>query len=110
MEAGVIAATVPGVLGTALAYNKLLHIPFWGGVLICGASTLLILTLQCYGARKMELIGVIFISIMAACFFVDLSNVNPPMGEVIQGLFIPRLRGAYATSDAIAVFSSLIVP
>jgi natural resistance-associated macrophage protein len=58
----------------------------------------------------MELIGVIFISIMAACFFVDLSNVNPPMGEVIQGLFIPRLRGAYATSDAIAVFSSLIVP
>ncbi|RLM74298.1 metal transporter Nramp4-like [Panicum miliaceum] len=110
IEVGVIAATVPGVLGTALAYNKLLHIPFWGGVLICGASTLLILTLQCYGARKMELIGVIFIFIMAACFFVDLSNANPPMGEVIQGLFIPRLRGAYATSDAVAVFSSLIVP
>ncbi|OEL16762.1 Metal transporter Nramp4 [Dichanthelium oligosanthes] len=61
-------------------------------------------------ARKMELIGVIFILIMAACFFVELSGAKPPMGEVIQGLFIPRLRGAYATSDAIAVFSALIVP
>ncbi|XP_039772423.1 metal transporter Nramp4-like isoform X2 [Panicum virgatum] len=98
------------VLGTALAYNKLLHIPFWGGVLICGASTLLILTLQCYGVRKMEMIGIIFIFTMASCLFVDLSNANPPMGEVIQHLFIPRLRGAYATSDAIAVFCSLIVP
>ncbi|KAG2571357.1 metal transporter Nramp4-like isoform X4 [Panicum virgatum] len=110
IEVGVIAATVPGVLGTALAYNKLLHIPFWGGVLICGASTLLILTLQCYGVRKMEMIGIIFIFTMASCLFVDLSNANPPMGEVIQHLFIPRLRGAYATSDAIAVFCSLIVP
>ncbi|TKW03755.1 hypothetical protein SEVIR_7G063400v4 [Setaria viridis] len=110
IEVGVIAATVPGVLGTALAYKILLHIPFWAGVLICGASTFLILALQSCGVRKMEFIGVIFILIMAACFFVEVNSANPPMGEVIQGLFIPRLRGAYATSDAIAVFSALIVP
>ena len=60
--------------------------------------------------RKMELIGVVFIIIMASCLFVDLKNANPPMGEVIQDLFIPKLRGAYATSDAIAVFCSLVVP
>ncbi|CAN6248166.1 unnamed protein product [Urochloa humidicola] len=110
IEVGVIAATIPGVLGTALAYNILFHIPFWSGLLICGASTLLILALQGYGARKMELIGVIFILFMAVCFFVELRSANPPMTEVIQGLFIPRLRGDYAMSDAIAVFSALIVP
>uniref|UniRef100_A0A0D9Y986 Metal transporter n=1 Tax=Oryza glumipatula TaxID=40148 RepID=A0A0D9Y986_9ORYZ len=42
-ELGVIAATIPGVLGTALAYNMLLHIPFWAGVLACGTCTFLIL-------------------------------------------------------------------
>ncbi|CAL5032838.1 unnamed protein product [Urochloa decumbens] len=110
IEVGVIAATIPGVLGTALAYTILLHIPFWSGLLICGASTLLILTLQSYGPRKMELIGVIFILFMAVCFFVELRSANPPMDEVIQGLFVPRLRGDYAMSDAIAVFSALIVP
>ncbi|KAJ1270448.1 hypothetical protein BS78_06G052900 [Paspalum vaginatum] len=110
IEVGVIASTIPGVLGTALAYNILLHIPFWAGVLICGASTLLLLALQSYGARKMELIGVIFMLLMAVCFFFELYRSNPPMGEVIQGLFIPRLQGVYATSDAIAVFSALVVP
>ncbi|CAN6270577.1 unnamed protein product [Urochloa humidicola] len=110
IEVGVIAATIPGVLGTALAYSILFHIPFWSGLLICGASTLLILALQNYGARKMELIGVIFVLSMAVCFFVELRSANPPMTEVIQGLFIPRLRGDYAMSDAIAVFSALIVP
>jgi natural resistance-associated macrophage protein len=58
----------------------------------------------------MEFIGVIFILIMAACFFFEVNSTSPPMDEVIQGLFIPRLRGAYATSDAIALFSALIVP
>ncbi|XP_062199565.1 LOW QUALITY PROTEIN: metal transporter Nramp4-like [Phragmites australis] len=109
-EVGVIAATIPGVLGTALAYNMLLHIPFWAGVLICGASTLLLLGLQCYGAQKMELVGVIFMLVMAACFFVELSTANPPMGEVIKGLFVPRLQGVYATSDAVALFSALVMP
>jgi Mn2+/Fe2+ NRAMP family transporter len=60
--------------------------------------------------RKMELVGVIFMLIMAACFFVELNSTNPPMGEVIEGLFIPRLQGGYATSDAIALFSALVVP
>jgi Mn2+/Fe2+ NRAMP family transporter len=39
------------VLGTALAYNILLNIPFLAGVLICGASTFLLLGLQTYGVR-----------------------------------------------------------
>ncbi|KAG0530033.1 hypothetical protein BDA96_05G149400 [Sorghum bicolor] len=110
IEVGVIAATIPGVLGTALAYNILLNIPFLAGVLICGASTFLLLGLQTYGVRKMELIGVIFMLLITVCFFIELSSVNPPMGEVIEGLFIPRLRGVYAMSDAIALFSVLIVP
>ncbi|KAL6608014.1 hypothetical protein ACP70R_041077 [Stipagrostis hirtigluma subsp. patula] len=109
-EVGVIAATIPGVLGTALAYKMLLHIPFRIGVLICGASTLLLLGIQIYGARKIELIGVIFMLVMAACFSVELSKANPPISEVIEGLFVPRLSGRYATSDAVALFCALVVP
>nr|CAB3486728.1 unnamed protein product [Digitaria exilis] len=73
----------------------------WGKILISP---------QNIKARKMELIGVSFILIMAACFLVELGSANPPAGEVIQGLFVPRLQGAYAMSDAIALFSALIVP
>uniref|UniRef100_A0A0D9V1C6 Metal transporter n=1 Tax=Leersia perrieri TaxID=77586 RepID=A0A0D9V1C6_9ORYZ len=79
-ELGVIAATIPGVLGTALAYNMLLHIPFWGGVLACGACTTLILGLQAYGARKMEFTISALMLVMATCFFIELGKVKPPVG------------------------------
>uniref|UniRef100_A0A0E0MWX4 Metal transporter n=1 Tax=Oryza rufipogon TaxID=4529 RepID=A0A0E0MWX4_ORYRU len=91
-ELGVIAATIPGVLGTALAYNMLLHIPFWAG------------------ARKMEFTISVLMLVMATCFFMELGKVNPPAGGVIEGLFIPRPKGDYSTSDAVAMFGSLVVP
>ncbi|KAL5227537.1 hypothetical protein ABZP36_015802 [Zizania latifolia] len=109
-ELGVIAATIPGVLGTALAYNMLLHIPFWAGVLACGACTVLFLGLQGYGARKMEFTIAVLMLVMATCFFIELSKVNPPVGDVIKGLFIPRPKGDYSTSDTVAMFGSLVVP
>uniref|UniRef100_A0A0D9V1C7 Uncharacterized protein n=1 Tax=Leersia perrieri TaxID=77586 RepID=A0A0D9V1C7_9ORYZ len=68
------------VLGTALAYNMLLHIPFWGGVLACGACTTLILGLQAYGARKMEFTISALMLVMATCFFIELGKVKPPVG------------------------------
>lgn len=109
-ELGVIAATIPGVLGTALAYNMLLHIPFWAGVLICGATVVLLLGLQSYGVQKMEFMIVVLMLVLASCFFIELSQVNPPMNELIEGLFIPRLKGHYAISDAVALISALVVP
>uniref|UniRef100_A0ACD5X3S7 Uncharacterized protein n=1 Tax=Avena sativa TaxID=4498 RepID=A0ACD5X3S7_AVESA len=109
-ELGVIAATIPGVLGTALAYNILLDIPFWAGLLICGATVILLLGLRSYGVRKLEFIIVIFMLAMASCFFIELSHINPRMDELIEGLFIPRLKGHYAVSDAVALISALVVP
>jgi Mn2+/Fe2+ NRAMP family transporter len=47
---------------------------------------------------------------MASCFFIELSHVNPRMEKLIEGLFIPRLKGHYAISDAVALISALVVP
>ncbi|XP_048563392.1 metal transporter Nramp4-like isoform X2 [Triticum urartu] len=98
------------VLGTALAYNMVLDLPFWAGVLICAATVILLLGLQSYGVRKLEFMIAVFMLIMASCFFIELSHVNPPMNELIEGLFIPRLKGHYAISDAVALISALVVP
>ncbi|KAK1274720.1 Metal transporter Nramp5 [Acorus gramineus] len=50
-EVAVIAADIPEVIGTAFALNILFHIPLWGGVLITGLSTLMLLGLQKYGIK-----------------------------------------------------------
>ncbi|XP_052201385.1 metal transporter Nramp5-like isoform X2 [Diospyros lotus] len=109
-EISVIAADIPEVIGTAFALNILFKIPLWAGVLITGCSTLLLLGLQRFGVRKLELLIAVLVFVMAACFFGELSHVKPPPADVLKGMFIPKLKGQGATGDAIALFGALVMP
>ncbi|GER49162.1 metal transporter [Striga asiatica] len=109
-EVAVIAADIPEVIGTAFALNILFHIPVWVGVLCTGFSTLILLGLQKYGVRKLEMLIAILVFVMAGCFFGELSYVKPPAEKVIKGMFIPKLNGQSATGDAIALIGALVMP
>ncbi|XP_068642071.1 metal transporter Nramp7.2-like [Aristolochia californica] len=109
-EIAVIAADIPEVIGTAFALNILFHIPVWVGVLLTGFSTLLLLGLQRYGVRKLELLISILVFVMAGCYFGELAYVKPPAKEVFKGMFVPKLKGSGATGDAIALLGALVMP
>ncbi|KAJ0577442.1 putative NRAMP family protein [Helianthus annuus] len=109
-ELAVIAADIPEVIGTAFGLNILFKIPVWVGVLLTGLSTLLLLGLQKYGVRKLEILIAILVFVMAACFFGEMSYVRPPAGEVLKGMFVPKLSGQGATGDAIALLGALVMP
>ncbi|XP_075483908.1 metal transporter Nramp7.2-like [Primulina tabacum] len=109
-EVAVIAADIPEVIGTAFALNILFHIPVWVGVLCTGCSTLLLIGLQRYGVRKLELLIATLVFVMAACFFGELSYVKPPAADVMKGMFVPNLKGQGATGDAIALLGALVMP
>ncbi|XP_076951134.1 metal transporter Nramp7.2-like [Bidens hawaiensis] len=109
-EIAVIAADIPEVIGTAFGLNILFKIPVWVGVLLTGLSTLLLLGLQKYGVRKLEILIAILVFVMAGCFFGEMSYVRPPAGDVLKGMFIPKLSGHGATGDAIALLGALVMP
>ncbi|XP_054799123.1 metal transporter Nramp5-like [Prosopis cineraria] len=109
-EVAVIAADIAEVIGTAFALNILFHVPLWAGVLLTGFSTLLLLGLQRFGVRKLELLISTLVFTMAGCFFAEMSYVKPPASDVLKGMFVPRLNGDGATADAIALFGALIMP
>ncbi|KAM0008552.1 putative NRAMP family protein [Helianthus debilis subsp. tardiflorus] len=121
-ELAVIAADIPEgkilknlsmklmLIGTAFGLNILFKIPVWVGVLLTGLSTLLLLGLQKYGVRKLEILIAILVFVMAACFFGEMSYVKPPAGEVLKGMFVPKLSGQGATGDAIALLGALVMP
>ncbi|GMQ09214.1 hypothetical protein CsSME_00052672 [Camellia sinensis var. sinensis] len=71
-EIAIVACDIPEVIGTAFALNMLFKIPVWVGVLLTGLSTLMLLALQQYGVRKLELFIAFLVVIIAACFFVEL--------------------------------------
>lgn len=60
--------------------------------------------------RKLELLVSSLVFVMAACYFGEMSYVKPPAGEVLKGLFIPKLKGKEATGDAIALMGALVMP
>ncbi|XP_039056175.1 metal transporter Nramp5-like [Hibiscus syriacus] len=109
-EIAVIAADIPEVIGTAFGLNILFNIPVWVGVLCTGLSTLLLLGLQRYGVRKLEMLIAILVFVMAGCFFGEMSHVKPPASGVIKGMFVPKLAGQGATGDAIALLGALVMP
>ncbi|KAK4276712.1 hypothetical protein QN277_014830 [Acacia crassicarpa] len=109
-EISVIAADIAEVVGTAFALNILFHIPLWAGVLLTGFSTLLLLGLQRFGVRKLELLISILVFIMGGCFFVEMGYVKPSASGVLKGMFVPKLSGDGTTADAIALFGALIMP
>lgn len=53
-EIAIIGSDIQEVLGSAIALQILFGIPIWGGVLITIVDTLLILLMQVFGVRKIE--------------------------------------------------------
>ncbi|KAF2296698.1 hypothetical protein GH714_001322 [Hevea brasiliensis] len=97
-ELAVIAADIPEVIGTAFALNILFHIPLWVGVLCTGLSTLLLLGLQKYGVRKLEMLIAVLVFVMAGCFFGEMSHVKPPASKVLKGIHNLFLHSALVLS------------
>ncbi|KAM7253901.1 hypothetical protein ACFE04_031583 [Oxalis oulophora] len=109
-EIAIVACDIPEVIGTAFALNMLFKIPIWIGVLLTGFSTLVLLALQRYGVRKLELFIALLVLTIAACFFVELGYAKPDPKEVLSGLFVPQLKGHGAAGLAISLLGAMVMP
>ncbi|KAK9285668.1 hypothetical protein L1049_024867 [Liquidambar formosana] len=109
-EVAVIAADIPEVIGTAFALNLLFKIPIWGGVLLAGLNTLLLLGLQRYGIRKLEVAISILVMVVGCCFCGMMVRTGPNPKEILTGMFLPKLKDDRATRDAIALLGALVMP
>src|SRR5258705_6619628 len=90
-EVAVAACDLAEVLGAAIALNLLFHIPLLIGVLITAADTLLLLWFQSFGIRTIEAVVLALITIIAACFCVEIVWAQPAVSELFTGL-VPRLN------------------
>ena len=107
-EIAIAACDLAEVLGAAIALNMLFHIPLLIGVLLTGADTLLLLAFQSFGIRTIEAFILALISIIAACFCIEVIWAKPVWGEVFTGL-APRLNGS-TLYLAIGILGATVMP
>src|SRR5689334_6347893 len=89
-EVAIGACDLAEVLGAAIGLNLLFHIPLLAGVLITAADTLLLLWFQSFGIRTIEAFVLALISIIAACFCIEIFWAKPSISEMVTGL-APRI-------------------
>jgi manganese transport protein len=88
-EIAVAACDLAEVMGAAIGLNLLFHIPLLFGVLLTAADTLLVLWFQGFGIRAIEAFVLALITVMAACFCIEIVWARPALSEIFTGI-VPR--------------------
>lgn len=60
--------------------------------------------------RKLEFLIAFLLLTIAACFFAELGYAKPAATEVVNGLFVPNLKGNGATGLAISLLGAMVMP
>lgn len=107
-EIAIAACDLAEVLGAAIGLNLLFGIPLVVGVVVTALDTLLILWLNRFGIRMLESIILVFISIIGACFFIQIFLAKPDMMEVATGL-VPRINPE-SLYVAIGILGATVMP
>ena len=107
-EIAIAACDLAEVLGAAIALNMLFHIPLLMGVMLTGADTLLLLAFQSFGIRTIEAFILALISVIAACFCIEVFWAKPVWTDIFVGL-VPRLNGN-TLYLAIGILGATVMP
>src|SRR5581483_10823166 len=92
-EVAIVACDLAEVLGSAIAFNLLFHIPLLAAVFITALDVLVILILQNRGARPIEAVILTLIGTMSVCYLYEIYLAHPAWGSIGHGLITPRLDG-----------------
>jgi len=108
-EIAIAACDLAEVLGMAIGLQLLFGLPLIWGVSLTVLDTLLLLLLQSYGMRKIEVFIIALVAIIGGAFLVEMILAKPAMGELVKG-FIPSLPNDQALYIAIGIIGATVMP
>lgn len=108
-ETAIAACDLAEVLGMAIGIQLLFGLPLLTGVLITVLDTFLLLFLQRYGIRKMEIFIIGLIVIIGLSFIAELWMAKPVLTEMATGL-LPHLPDNEALYIAIGIIGATVMP
>src|SRR5438270_13508117 len=87
----VMATDLAEVLGGALGFTILFHIPLFISALITGAFVMGLLALSRWGFRNIEYVIIGFVSIIGLAYLYETTLIRPDWGQVGLHLAIPQV-------------------
>ncbi len=107
MIPALVATSLAEILGGALGFQILFHIPLWAGAPL----SLLLVVLAILGQRydQLERLIVVFLAFIAIAYIIELFIVKPDMAAAAPHWFIPSLSGA-SILIAMGMLGAIVMP
>ncbi|GAX75194.1 hypothetical protein CEUSTIGMA_g2638.t1 [Chlamydomonas eustigma] len=127
MEAALVAVEIQYITGASVGLSLLCgnngtNLPLWASVLVCSTIAYLLLILEAYGVRLVEVLFMLLISVMCISFAILAGVAKAPGIQVLRGLAEPQLpneQAAYLLAGGIVggcispynffLYSSLVI-
>jgi manganese transport protein len=105
--AACVATDVAELLGGAIGFRLLFHMPLWAGALVTVFLEVFLIISQRY--HRLERIIMAFLGIISLCYVAELVIVRPDWGAVLPALVIPRLsrKSIYI---AMGILGAVVMP
>jgi len=108
-EFAAMATDLAEFLGGAVGFNLLFHVPLFPAALLTGVVISLILLLERYGFRKVEMVIIGMIAVIGFVYITEIWLSKPVWGEIGRGLLIPSIPIG-ATLVAVGIIGATVMP
>jgi manganese transport protein len=105
-----MATDLAEFLGAALGFYLLLGVPLWIAALLTAAATFLILSLERFGFRPLELVISGFVGVIAVSYLIETILDKPPLGQVLFHMVVPQLKGPESVLLAVGILGATVMP
>ncbi len=110
MEVVAMATDLAEFLGAAIGFNLLFGFPLIVGGLMTAVCTFLILGLQRYGFRPLEIVITLLVSVIAVSYLVETLIIRPDFGVLVYHTFVPEFSGAESVLLATGILGATVMP
>jgi manganese transport protein len=108
-ELAAIATDLAEFLGGAVGFNLLFGIPLFPAAILTGIVISLILFLERYGVRKVEIVIIGLIAVIGFGYMAEILLSRPPLGPIMHGLFVPTMPLS-ALLVAVGIIGATVMP
>src|SRR5205085_4456851 len=105
----IMATDVAEVLGGALGFNILFHIPLFISALITGVIVMALLGLSRWGFRKIEFVIIGLVSVIGLVYVYEMTLVHPGWSQFALHLVIPQVTSA-SILTAVSILGATVMP
>lgn len=110
MELVAIATDLAEFLGAALGFNLLFGMPLLAAGILTAIVTFLILGLEQYGFRSLEVVITLLIGVVAVAYLIETILDQPEWGAVLYHAVTPSFAGPQSVVLATGILGATVMP